>query len=608
MPARRWTTAVQRRDMEPSYLTAGTAFSGSDNSSCVHFSGDAAAAAAAPDTAAPAGEVEGLRRLSDHLGSAFQSPNFEFLADARIAVGPPGDGGSAPREVAVHRCVLSARSIIFREEFARLGRGTAAAPVRMELKELVKDFEVGYDALVAVLGYLYTGRVAPLPKAVCACVDEECRHEACRPAVDFMAEVLYASSVFQIAELVSLFQRHLLGILDKVATDDIPVILSVAKLCDNSCANLLNKCIDVVVKSDLDTITLEKKMPPDIVKQIMDLRLNFGLVGPESSSFPDKHVKRIHRALDSDDVDLVRMLLKEGNTTLDDACALHYAVAYCDSKITTELLDLALADVNHRDFRGYTVLHIAAMRKEPKIIVSLLTKGARPSDLTLDGRKALQIAKRLTKSVEYLRSIEEGEASPKSRLCIEILEQAERRDPQVGEASVSLAMAGDDLRGRLLYLENRVALARLLFPMEARVAMDIAQVDGTLEFTLGSTSNHSTGNQRTAMDLNEAPFKIKEEHLARMRALSRTVELGKRFFPRCSEVINKIMDDDLTEITGLGHHTSEEKKRRFQELQEVLSKAFSQDKEEFNRSALSSSSSSSSASIDKVCPNRKMTR
>ncbi|RWW48503.1 hypothetical protein BHE74_00045413, partial [Ensete ventricosum] len=254
-------------------------------------------------------------------------------------------------------------------------------------------------------------------------------------------------------------------------------------------------------------------MPPDIVKHIMDSLLNLGLVGPEGSSFPDKHVRRIHRALDCDDVELVRMLLKEGNTTLDDACALHYAVAYCDSKITTELLDLALADVNHRDLRGYTVLHIAAMRKEPKIIVSLLTKGARPSDLTVDGRKALQISKRLTNSLEYLRSTEEGEASPKSRLCIEILEQAERSDPQVGEASVSLAIAGDDLR---------VALARLLFPMEARVAMDIAQVDGTLEFTLGSAANHSTGSQRTRMDLNEAPFKMKEEHLARMRALSRT--------------------------------------------------------------------------------------
>ncbi|KAJ8464763.1 hypothetical protein OPV22_027315 [Ensete ventricosum] len=582
--------------MEYSHLTAVTALSDSDNCSSVHFSGEAAGA---PDSAAPAAEVEALRRLSDNLGSAFQSPDFEFLADARIVVGHTGDGRAPPLEVGVHRCVLSARSPFFREVFAKRGKG-AAMPVRVELKELVSEFEVGYDALVAVLGYLYTGRVAPLPRVVCMCVDEVCSHEACRPVVDFMAEVLYASFIFQISELVSLFQRHLLDIVDKVAADDIPIVLSVAKLCDKSCASLLNKCIQNVVRSDLDVITLEKTMPPDIVKHIMDSLLNLGLVGPEGSSFPDKHVRRIHRALDCDDVELVRMLLKEGNTTLDDACALHYAVAYCDSKITTELLDLALADVNHRDLRGYTVLHIAAMRKEPKIIVSLLTKGARPSDLTVDGRKALQISKRLTNSLEYLRSTEEGEASPKSRLCIEILEQAERSDPQVGEASVSLAIAGDDLRGRLLYLENRVALARLLFPMEARVAMDIAQVDGTLEFTLGSAANHSTGSQRTGMDLNEAPFKMKEEHLARMRALSRTVELGKRFFPRCSEVINKIMDDDITEITGFGHNTSEEKRRRFLELQDVLSKAFSEDKVEFDRSALSSSSSSTSVGVVRI--------
>lgn len=249
-------------------------------------------------------------------------------------------------------------------------------------------------------------------------------------------------------------QRRLLDILEKVAIDDVPVILSVANFCSKACTRLLTRCIEIVVKSDLDTVTLEKQLPPDIVKQILELRVKFGLTEP-GVSLQDKHVKRIHRALDSDDVELVRMLLREGHTSLDDACALHYAVAHCDSKITTELLDLGLADVNHRNLRGYTVLHIAAMRKEPKIIVSLLTKGARPSDLTRDGRKALQIAKRLTKSVDYYKSTEEGKASRKDQLCIEILEQAERRDPLIGEASVSLAMAGDDLRGQLLYLENR---------------------------------------------------------------------------------------------------------------------------------------------------------
>jgi regulatory protein NPR1 len=57
--------------------------------------------------------------------------------------------------------------------------------------------------------------------------------------------------------------------------------------------------------------------------------------------------------------------------------------------------------------------------------------------------------------MDYHKSTEEGKASPKERLCIEILEQAERRDPLLGEASLSLAMAGDDLRMKLLYLENR---------------------------------------------------------------------------------------------------------------------------------------------------------
>lgn len=79
------------------------------------------------------------------------------------------------------------------------------------------------------------------------------------------------------------------------------------------------------------------------------------------------------------------------------------------------------------------------------------------------------------------------------------------------------------------------------------------------------------------------------------------VELGKRFFPRCSEVLNKIMDaDDLSQLAYLGHDTPAErlvKKRRYMELQEVLSKAFNEDKEEIGRSALSSSSSSTSIGV-----------
>ncbi|XP_052140786.1 BTB/POZ domain and ankyrin repeat-containing protein NPR1 [Oryza glaberrima] len=580
--------------MEPPTSHVTNAFSDSDSASVEEGGADADA------------DVEALRRLSDNLAAAFRSPeDFAFLADARIAV--PGGGG----DLRVHRCVLSARSPFLRGVFARRAAAAAAAGggedggERLELRELLggggEEVEVGYEALRLVLDYLYSGRVGDLPKAACLCVDKDCAHVGCHPAVAFMAQVLFAASTFQVAELTNLFQRRLLDVLDKVEVDNLLLILSVANLCNKSCMKLLERCLDMVVRSNLDMITLEKSLPPDVIKQIIDARLSLGLISPENKGFPNKHVRRIHRALDSDDVELVRMLLTEGQTNLDDAFALHYAVEHCDSKITTELLDLALADVNHRNPRGYTVLHIAARRREPKIIVSLLTKGARPADVTFDGRKAVQISKRLTKQGDYFGVTEEGKPSPKDRLCIEILEQAERRDPQLGEASVSLAMAGESLRGRLLYLENRVALARIMFPMEARVAMDIAQVDGTLEFNLGSGANPPPERQRTTVDLNESPFIMKEEHLARMTALSKTVELGKRFFPRCSNVLDKIMDDE-TDPVSLGRDTSAEKRKRFHDLQDVLQKAFHEDKEENDRSGLSSSSSSTS--IGAIRPRR----
>lgn len=45
-----------------------------------------------------------------------------------------------------------------------------------------------------------------------------------------------------------------------------------------------------------------------------------------------------------------------------------------------------------------------------------------------------------------------------------------------------------------------------------------------------------------------------------------------------------MMDDD-TEMASLGRDTSTEKKRRFHKLQDVLRKAFSEDKEEFDKQA-----------------------
>jgi regulatory protein NPR1 len=68
--------------------------------------------------------------------------------------------------------------------------------------------------------------------------------------------------------------------------------------------------------------------------------------------------------------------------------------------------------------------------------------------------------------------------------------------------------------------------------MEAKVVLDITQIDGTSEFTpnLG-------GCQRTTMDLNEAPFKIKEEHLIRMKALSRSGNVYKLWPFRTGRIV-----------------------------------------------------------------------
>ncbi|PPD91010.1 hypothetical protein GOBAR_DD12040 [Gossypium barbadense] len=180
-------------------------------------------------------------------------------------------------------------------------------------------------------------------------------------------------------------------------------------MCDNACEKLVAKCIEIVVKSNVDIVTLVKALPQPIVKQIIGSHLELGLDKPKN-------------VLDLNNVELIRMLLKESHTNLDKAYALHYIVAYYDVKTTTELLDLGLVYVNHRNSRGYTMLHVATLRKEPKIIVYLLTKGARPSNLTIDGRKAFQISKRLTRATDCYKSTEEGKTSPRDMLCIEILE------------------------------------------------------------------------------------------------------------------------------------------------------------------------------------------
>ncbi|KAG5132588.1 hypothetical protein JHK82_023776 [Glycine max] len=537
-------------------------------------------------------EAISLSKLSSNLEQLLIEPDCDYSDADLVVEGIP---------VSVHRCILASRSKFFHELFKReKGSSEKEGKLKYNMNDLLPYGKVGYEAFLIFLGYVYTGKLKPSPMEVSTCVDNVCAHDACRPAINFAVELMYASSIFQIPELVSLFQRRLLNFIGKALVEDVIPILTVAFHCQSN--QLVNQCIDRVARSDLDQISIDQELPHELSQKVKLLRRKPQQDVENDASVVDalslKRITRIHKALDSDDVELVKLLLNESDITLDEANALHYAAAYCDPKVVSEVLGLGLANVNLRNSRGYTVLHIAAMRKEPSIIVSLLTKGACASDLTFDGQSAVSICRRLTRPKDYHAKTEQGKETNKDRICIDVLEREMRRNPMAGDACMSSHTMADDLHMKLLYLENRVAFARLFFPSEAKLAMDIAHAETTSEFAGLSASNSkgSNGNLRE-VDLNETPIVQNKRLLSRMEALTKTVEMGRRYFPHCSEVLDKFMEDDLPDLFYLEKGTHEEqriKRTRFMELKDDVHKAFNKDKAEFSRSGISSSSSSSS--------------
>ncbi|XP_062212012.1 BTB/POZ domain and ankyrin repeat-containing protein NPR3-like [Phragmites australis] len=538
-------------------------------------------------------EAVQLRRLSDNL-ERLLDPAFLNCADAEIALAAPGGGDS----VGIHRCILAARSPFFHDHFSSLPAATNSEKPRLQLAELVPGGRhIGRDALVAVLGYLYTGRLKLPPQEAAVCVDEGCRHEACRPAIDFVVESTYAASGFHISELVSMYQRRLSGFLSIALDEDVVPIVRVASTCQLQ--DLLNQCIQRVAVSTLDGRYLEKELPGDAYLKVKGIRpstfpneSDCVIVDPEH----EKRIRNILKALDSDDVDLVGMLLNESAVTLDDAFAIHYAAAYCEPKVLAELLKLDSANVNLKNNSGYTPLHMACMRREPDIILSLVERGASVLERTQDGRDALTICKRLTREKDCNRKLEKYEERSKAYLCIDILERELKRksfilDPISIDESIATPLLVDNFHMRLINLENRVAFARIFFPSEAKLVMRIAQADSTEEFA--GITNFSTLKE---VDLNETPTMQNRRLRERLDALTKTVELGRRYFPHCSDVLDKFLNEESTDLIFLETGTPEDqrvKRKRFSELKEDVRKAFTKDKAAVAAIASSASSSSS---------------
>lgn len=142
-------------------------------------------------------EVISLSKLSSNLEQLLSNPDCDY-SDAEIIV----DG--VP--VGVHRCILAARSKFFQDLFKKEKKNSKTERPKYHLKEMLPYGAVGHEAFLYFLSYIYTGRLKPFPLEVSTCVDSVCPHDSCRPAVDFVVQLMYASSVLQVPELVSSFQ------------------------------------------------------------------------------------------------------------------------------------------------------------------------------------------------------------------------------------------------------------------------------------------------------------------------------------------------------------------------------------------------------------------
>ncbi|XP_024359583.1 regulatory protein NPR4 [Physcomitrium patens] len=527
-----------------------------------------------------------FQELCSDLETLIQMPDEEY-SDLNIIV----EGEYVP----VHRCILAARCSGLRKVLAGIVRN-GKSKLELELNTITDKGKIGYEAFRAVMGYVYGGKMEPWP-VVIACYDSSCAHLTCRPAINHVLEILYAAILLNLPELNTLAQQHLIDKLGKFQVEDMLHVYRSASAIE--CSQLQSVCLTTLASSKLDNLTVEKEFSGAALEEVRRMRMELGNGISHLAPLQEMQCKRIHRALDSDDVELVRLLLDEKKLDFDGAHGLHYAAAYCHPRTLAHLLELNLADPKLRNERGMTVLHVAAWRREPQAIGNLLDKSAQLKDLTPDNLSALDILRRLSR-----KSNVDREDTEKERLCITILEQAEKKHtltvPQSAAAMLTMPSTEKELTSMLLYLENRVALGRLLYPREADIVMGISHLDSYAAFTGVHMKPPGSGiasrRRKPAVDLNEEPSKrlanlvagaedqSKEGRLESLRqrcdALRKAVEMGRRYFPCYSAVIDKyVLDDDYVEPNDEGNIEEKlMKKRHLAELKDILQDSFPKSK------------------------------
>lgn len=128
-------------------------------------------------------------------------------------------------------------------------------------------------------------------------------------------------------------QKHLGAMAENASIEDVMRMLVTARKQVDS--HLWDLCSKLVAKSGLSSETLQKHLPPDIVFELESIRQrpsnNNGFDAPISGHVisDEQKTKRMQKALDSSDVELVKLMVMGEGLNLDKAFALHYAVSNC---------------------------------------------------------------------------------------------------------------------------------------------------------------------------------------------------------------------------------------------------------------------------------------
>ncbi|CAN4109187.1 unnamed protein product [Withania somnifera] len=359
------------------------------------------------------------------------------------------------RLVHAHRCILAARSLVFRKFFcgsesSPSGSGSDpfhsagfGSPRGGSGSQVIPVNSVGYEVFLLMLQFLYSGQVSIVPQKHEPrpnCGERSCWHTHCTSAVDLALDTLSAARSFGVEQLALLTQQ-LTSTVEKASIEDVMKVLIASRKQDMP--QLWSTCSHLVAKSGLPPEILAKHLPIDVIAKIEEIRIKSSLARRSliphdhqhqhehdlsaASELEDQKIRRMRRALDSSDVELVKLMVMGEGLNLDESIALHYAVENCSREVVKALLELGAANVNYpAGPAGKTPLHIAAEMVSPDMVAVLLDHHADPNVRTMDGITPLDILRTLTSdflfkgAVPGLNHMEPN----KLRLCLELVQSA----------------------------------------------------------------------------------------------------------------------------------------------------------------------------------------